>query len=137
MGYKRTALLFALLASAAWLLFVPNYTLHAQPDIAQKRWHWFSAISLQDDWSVLKGEADVIIKNNRITAELYDAKGGLRMSVAGILKDNHIKATVIREGTDDMPRKLTGTINRFKGGRSSILLSEKNAGGLVVGLTVD
>ena len=134
-GRRLLFLIAQLVTLTSFLLFSGIH--NAQSQEAQKQWHWFSAISLQDDWSVMKGVADVVIKKHRIDAELYDSKGGLRMSITGTIKKGHIKVNVTRHGTDDPPRELTGPINKFEEGRSSILLIDKYAGGIVVGITVN
>jgi hypothetical protein len=99
------------------------------------RWGWFSALSLENKWRVLEGLADVTVKNGKVRAELYDEDGFHRMSITGEIKNNKIKAVAIRHGTDDEPRRLSGMMSRTNWGRSSILLFEKYAGGLVIGIT--
>jgi hypothetical protein len=62
------------------------------------------------------------------------------VSVTGTVKNGRIKAVAIRHGNDDSPRKLTGMLTRNKWDRSvrtSILLHEDDAGGFVIGLTID
>jgi hypothetical protein len=59
------------------------------------------------------------------------------MTITGSIKKGRIEATAIRHGTDDEPRKLTGMMTRHEWGRSSILLLENYAGGLVIGITID
>jgi hypothetical protein len=107
---------------------------------AQQRWGWFEALTIQNDWSILRGPADVKIAGRVLSAELYLEDGTLAVTLQGTIQDGRVDVTAIRHSTDDAPRKLTGTLKRiaWKGGgrRDSIILTEAGQPwGLTVGLT--
>ncbi len=136
---KTTALSWILLITFLWLFLVHQNVFAGSSDESNKRWHWFSALSLRNDWSLFGGSADVILSNGKIKAELYDDNGFHGMSVTGTIEKDKVKAVAMRRGTDDEPRKLTGMMTRSEWNRSvrsSILLFENRAGGLVIGMTI-
>jgi hypothetical protein len=136
---KTAALSGILLITFLSLFLMHQKAFSGSSGESNKRWHWFCALSLRNDWRLLGGSADVILSDGKVKAELYDDNGFHGMSITGTIEKGRIKAVVIRHGTDDQPRKLTGmmTISEWnRSVRSSILLLEKNAGGLVIGMTV-
>ncbi|MBI5571166.1 MAG: hypothetical protein HY914_14580 [Desulfomonile tiedjei] len=100
-----------------------------------RRWHWSSTLSIHNGWRLLGGQADGTIRHGTITAELYDDNGFHGMSLRGSIDDDDLTVTVTRHGTDDEPQGLNGIITTFGDGRSSMLVFEDYAGGLVIGLT--
>jgi hypothetical protein len=136
---KTTVLLWILPLIFLWLFLVHQNAFSGASDETNKRWHWFSALSLRNDWLLLGGSADVIFSNGKIKAELYDDNGFHGMSITGTIEKDQVKAVAMRHGTDDEPRKLTGMMTRSEWNRSvrsSILLFENRAGGLVIGMTI-
>lgn len=131
---KKTTILWIVLTFFMWAAFVPKQVAFGESNL---RWHWFSALSLKNDWRILGGVADVVFEGGKLRAELYDVEGDHRMSVTGSVTNDKINATVTRHGTDDELRKLSGMMSRSERGRLSILLFEKFAGGLVIGITIE
>jgi hypothetical protein len=117
------------------LELVPERLLCADFGEGDLRWRWFSALSLKNNWRILEGSADVVAKDGKLRAELFDTSGFHRITIKGSIENDEIKAVAIRHGTDDEPRRLSGMMSRTNWGRSSILLFEKYAGGLVIGIT--
>jgi hypothetical protein len=137
---KTAALSWILLITVPWLCLMHQSAFSGAPGETNKRWHWFSALSLRNDWRILGGSADVILSNGKIRAELYGDNGFHGMSITGTIEKDKIKAVVMRHGTDDEPRQLNGMMTRSdwnRSVRSSILLFENHAGGLVIGMTIE
>lgn len=109
---------------------------------ADQKWAWFAAISLQNKWHIVQGEATVRISKDGFFAELYDEESFLRITLKGKLRGGNIEAIAVRQETDDKPRKVGGKYKvvhwRTGGGRESIVLTESSAPwGLTIGLTRD
>ncbi len=100
---KKTTILWIVLTFFMWAAFVPKQVAFGESNL---RWHWFSALSLKDDWRILGEVADVVFEGGKLRAELYDVKGNHRMSVTGSVTNDKINATVIRHGTDDEASKI-------------------------------
>jgi hypothetical protein len=133
---KKILLLLVAVIVCLWLPMAQDNSFGGTADESNRKWHWFSALSLPNRWRLLGGTADVVIKDGKIRADLYDTNGFHGMTVNGHFENNKIRAEVIRHGTDDDLRRLSGMITEFEG-RTSILLFESFAGGLVIGLTID
>jgi hypothetical protein len=122
------------------LIFLYLYFGAIGAPLAEPRWGWFEALTVQNDWSILKGKADVKITGGVFTAELYLEDGALAVTLKGRIHDGKVEAMAVRHSTDDEPRKLTGSLTRTRwkngGGREAVLLTEAGQPwGVTVGLT--
>ena len=99
----------------------------------EKPWHWVAAQSLVDKWKVSQGEANVIIKENRFEARLYDLTDkSVIFSIKGNIVDGKIRASVKTHDSDVGVNKVFGLYSRsmWKGfstaGREVITLSDES-----------
>ena len=99
----------------------------------EKPWHWVAAQALVDKWKVSQGEANVIIKENRFEARLYDSTGkSVVFSIKGNVVDGKIRASVKTHDSDVGANKVFGLYSRsmWKGfstaGREVITLSDES-----------
>ena len=117
------------------LLLIALYAvLYPLQVLAQENpWHWVAAQSLVDKWKVSQGEANVIIKENRFEARLYDLTDkSIIFSIKGNIVDGKIRASVKTHDSDVGVNKVFGLYSRsmWKGfstaGREVITLSDES-----------
>jgi hypothetical protein len=103
----------------------------------EKRWSWFVASSVMDDWILEKGTAKVTLTQTTFSAELY-VGDDLRHRITGSRKGNNLKVKLSTEETEQVDYPLSGTYER----RDWKNFSSKGAetitlywGGIVVGFT--
>ena len=121
--------------SRMMLLLIALYAvLYPLQVLAQENpWHWVAAQSLVDKWKVSQGEANVIIKENRFEARLYDLTDkSIIFSIKGNIVDGKIRASVKTHDSDVGVNKVFGLYSRsmWKGfstaGREVITLSDES-----------
>ena len=77
----------------------------------EKRWSWFVASSVMDDWILEKGTAKVTFTQTTFSAELY-VGDDLRHRITGSRKGNNLKVKLSTVETDQVDYPLSGTYER-------------------------
>ena len=101
------------------ILITGVFILFTQSVFAETPWKWIRGSAVPRGWFVTQGEGQVFIKQDAVTAKLYDANDSsfLRLTLNGKITSGIVNLTTIVNATDLGPIEMVGNYTKKLTGR--------------------